>query len=76
MRAAAVWRAITLVRAVRGSGPGEPLRGMRQGWTATTRHTPRRLPMSWRTVCRLTAAGRLPVVWPSPVRCSEELSPP
>ncbi|MFI0928669.1 glycosyltransferase family 2 protein [Streptomyces sp. NPDC021012] len=55
-----VWTAITLVRAVRGGGLGETLRGTREGWT--TRHTQPRRPMSWRTVYRLTAAGRPPII--------------
>ncbi|MFB6901531.1 glycosyltransferase family 2 protein [Streptomyces hydrogenans] len=55
-----VWTAITLLRAVQGGGLGETLRGMREGWT--TRRTQRRRPMSWRTIYRLTAAGRPPIV--------------
>ncbi|MEW2626020.1 glycosyltransferase family 2 protein [Streptomyces sp. NPDC048106] len=55
-----VWTAIILVRAMRGGGLGETLRGMREGWT--TRHTQPRRPMSWRTVYRLTAAGRPPII--------------
>ncbi|GHG13080.1 glycosyltransferase family 2 protein [Streptomyces filamentosus] len=55
-----VWTTITLLRAVRGGGLGETLRGMREGWT--TRRTQPRRPMSWRTVYRLTAAGRPPIV--------------
>ncbi|MFJ9973992.1 glycosyltransferase family 2 protein [Streptomyces sp. NPDC090621] len=55
-----VWTAITLARAVRGGGLGQTLRGMREGWT--TRRTQRRRPMSWRTVYRLTAAGRPPII--------------
>lgn len=54
------WTTITLLRAVHGGGLGETLRGMREGWT--TRRTQRRRPMSWRTVYRLTAAGRPPIV--------------
>ncbi|KIF06334.1 glycosyl transferase [Streptomyces sp. RSD-27] len=55
-----VWTTITLARAVRGGGLGQTLRGMREGWT--TRRTQRRRPMSWRTVYRLTAAGRPPII--------------
>ncbi|MFE8941081.1 glycosyltransferase family 2 protein [Streptomyces sp. NPDC007872] len=55
-----VWTAITLARAARGGGLGETLRGMREGWT--TRRTQPRRPMSWRTVYRLTAAGRPPII--------------
>ncbi|MEU3607974.1 glycosyltransferase family 2 protein [Streptomyces sp. NPDC035033] len=55
-----VWTTITLFRAVRGGGLGDTLRGMREGWA--TRRTQRRRPMSWRTVYRLTAAGRPPIV--------------
>ncbi|WP_308409269.1 glycosyltransferase family 2 protein [Streptomyces sp. BV129] len=55
-----VWTVITLARAARGGGLGETLRGTREGWT--TRHTQRRSPMSWRTVYRLTAAGRPPII--------------
>ncbi|MFI9210295.1 glycosyltransferase family 2 protein [Streptomyces sp. NPDC053253] len=54
------WTVITLARAVRGGGVRETLHGMREGWT--TRRTQLRRPMSWRTVYRLTAAGRPPVV--------------
>lgn len=54
------WTTITLLRAVRGGGVYETLRGMREGWT--TRRTQRRRPMSRRTVYRLTAAGRPPVI--------------
>ncbi|MFH8257697.1 glycosyltransferase family 2 protein [Streptomyces roseolus] len=55
-----VWTAITLLRAVHGGGLGDTLRGMREGWA--TRRTQRRRPMSWRTVYRLTVAGRPPIV--------------
>lgn len=54
------WTTITLARAVRGDGLGQTLRGMREGWT--TRPTQRRRPMSWRTVYRLTASGRPPII--------------
>ncbi|MHC3393947.1 glycosyltransferase family 2 protein [Streptomyces lavendulocolor] len=54
------WTVITLARAVRGGGLRQTLRGMREGW-ATRRTQPRR-PMNWRTVYRLTAAGRPPVI--------------
>ncbi|MEU7354302.1 glycosyltransferase family 2 protein [Streptomyces albidoflavus] len=54
------WTAITLARAVRGGELDQTLRGMREGWT--TRRTQRRHPMSWRTVYRLTAAGRPPII--------------
>ncbi|MFB7597630.1 glycosyltransferase family 2 protein [Streptomyces sp. NPDC056160] len=55
-----VWTAITLARALRGGGLGETLRGMHEGWT--TRRTQPRRPMSWRTVYRLTATGRPPII--------------
>ncbi|MFE0776884.1 glycosyltransferase family 2 protein [Streptomyces sp. NPDC058861] len=55
-----VWTVITLARTVRGGGLGETLRGMREGWT--TRHTQPRRPMRWRTVYRLTATGRPPII--------------
>ncbi|MFF8592866.1 glycosyltransferase family 2 protein [Streptomyces sp. NPDC015220] len=54
------WAAITLARAVRTGGLGQTLRGMREGWTS--RRCQERRPMSWRTVCRLTKAGRPPVI--------------
>ncbi|MFE7453009.1 glycosyltransferase family protein, partial [Streptomyces griseus] len=54
------WTMITLARTVRGGGLGQTLRGMREGWTS--RGTQRRRPLSWRTVCRLTAAGRPPII--------------
>lgn len=54
------WTAITLTRAVRDGGLDQTLRGMGEGWT--TRRTQRRHPMSWRTVYRLTAAGRPPII--------------
>lgn len=54
------WTTITLARAVRRGGLSQTLRGMREGWTS--RHTQRRRPMSWRTVHRLTAAGRPPII--------------
>ncbi|WP_274036483.1 glycosyltransferase family 2 protein [Streptomyces sp. MMBL 11-1] len=54
------WTTITLARAMRVGGLGQTLRGMREGWT--TRRTQRRRPMSWRTVYRLTAAGRPPII--------------
>ncbi|MYR42895.1 glycosyltransferase [Streptomyces sp. SID5910] len=56
----AVWASITLARAARAGGLGQTLDGMREGWT--TRRTPKRRPMSWRTVWRLTIAGRPPVI--------------
>ncbi|MFF9854122.1 glycosyltransferase family 2 protein [Streptomyces litmocidini] len=55
-----VWTAITLFRAASGGGLGETLRGMREGWT--TRRAQRHRRMSWRTVYRLTTAGRPPIV--------------
>ncbi|WP_411084765.1 glycosyltransferase family 2 protein [Streptomyces sp. cmx-18-6] len=65
------WTTITLARAVRGGGPGQTLRGMREGWTS--RGTQGRRPMSRRTVYRLTAAGRPPIIRPlRPVRRFEE----
>ncbi|MCZ1012192.1 glycosyltransferase family 2 protein [Streptomyces lydicus] len=54
------WTVITLARAARGGGLRESLRGMYEGWT--TRHAQTRRPMGWRTVARLTAAGRPPVI--------------
>ncbi|MFD8609741.1 glycosyltransferase family 2 protein [Streptomyces sp. NPDC059631] len=54
------WTTITLARAVRGGGLRQTLRGMREGWTS--RGAQRRCPMSWRTVYRLTAAGRPPII--------------
>lgn len=62
-------------RAVRGGGPGQTPRGMREG--RTSRHTQRRRPMSWRAVYRLTAAGRPPAIRPlCPARHFEESSSP
>ncbi|WP_405682327.1 hypothetical protein [Streptomyces sp. NBC_00057] len=55
-----VWTAITLVRALRGGGVHESFGGMREGWDRRTEQL--RRPMSWRTVWRLTAAGRPPVI--------------
>ncbi|WP_406406762.1 glycosyltransferase [Streptomyces halstedii] len=54
------WTTITLARAVRRGGLSQTLCGMREGWTS--RLTQRRRPMSWRTVHRLTAAGRPPII--------------
>lgn len=54
------WTAITLARTVRTGGLGQTLRGMHEGWRS--RHRQERRPMSWRTVCRLTMAGRPPVI--------------
>ncbi|GAA2255676.1 glycosyltransferase [Kitasatospora cystarginea] len=56
----AVWTAVTAVRAVRGGGARESWRGFREGWAG--RRVQERRPMSWRTVWRLTAAGRPPVL--------------
>ncbi|GAA3381310.1 glycosyltransferase [Streptomyces sannanensis] len=56
----AVWTVITLARAVRGGGLRETLHGLREGWT--TRRVQTRRPMDWRTVRRLTAAGRPPII--------------
>ncbi|MDH6143521.1 GT2 family glycosyltransferase [Kitasatospora sp. GP30] len=55
-----VWTAATTVRAVRGGGARESWQGFREGWAG--RHDQDRRPMSWRTVLRLTAAGRPPVL--------------
>ncbi|MFI7104128.1 glycosyltransferase family 2 protein [Streptomyces sp. NPDC050161] len=55
-----VWSAITLARAFRSGGVRESLVGMREGWARRTEQ--QRAPMSWRTVWRLTAAGRPPVI--------------
>ncbi|MFE7779480.1 glycosyltransferase family 2 protein [Streptomyces nigrescens] len=55
-----VWTVITLVRSARGGQVRESLRGKREGWAR--RHEQQRRPMSWRTVWRLTAAGRPPVI--------------
>ncbi|MEU4359964.1 glycosyltransferase family 2 protein [Streptomyces virginiae] len=56
----AVWTAITLARAAHTGGLSETLAGMREGWT--NRRAQERRPMSWRTVWRLTIAGRPPVI--------------
>ncbi|MEU8777085.1 glycosyltransferase [Streptomyces sp. NPDC048606] len=61
-----VWSTATAVRAVRAGGAGgasgarDSLRGFREGWAG--RHRQERRPMSWRTVVRLTAAGRPPII--------------
>ncbi|MBV9023979.1 MAG: glycosyltransferase family 2 protein [Streptomycetaceae bacterium] len=55
-----VWTVITLARALRGGGVGESLGGMREG--RARRSEQQRRPMSWRTVWRLTKAGRPPVI--------------
>ncbi|WP_431045296.1 glycosyltransferase family 2 protein [Streptomyces sp. P1-3] len=55
-----VWTIATAVRAVRGGGARESLRGFREGWAG--RHRQDRRPMRWRTVLRLTAAGRPPLL--------------
>ncbi|WP_443059190.1 glycosyltransferase family 2 protein [Streptomyces sp. NBC_00435] len=55
-----IWAAVTALRGVRGGGRQESLQGFREGW-ATRRDQPRR-PLRWRTVARLTAAGRPPVL--------------
>ncbi|MFF2196388.1 glycosyltransferase family 2 protein [Streptomyces sp. NPDC058157] len=55
-----VWATATALRAVRGGGAREAFGGWREGWTG--RHDQIRRPMSWRTVLRLAAAGRPPVV--------------
>ncbi|OUE08615.1 Glycosyl transferase family 2 [Clavibacter michiganensis] len=54
------WTAVQLLRSARHrDGLGTWLRGWREGWT--TSPGPRR-PMSWRTVLRMTRAGRPPVI--------------
>ena len=56
----ATWTAVQLIRSARGGdGLGTWLRGWWEGWT-----TPpgRRRPLSWRTVLRMTRAGRPPVI--------------
>ncbi|MET9658127.1 glycosyltransferase family 2 protein [Streptomyces sp. NPDC006510] len=55
-----VWTVITLVRCLRGGGTRECLAGMREGWAG--RRDQVRRPMSWRTVVRLTRAGRPPAI--------------
>ncbi|MFF4645863.1 glycosyltransferase family 2 protein [Streptomyces sp. NPDC001389] len=55
-----VWTTATALRAVRGGGAQESLRGFREGWAGRRRQE--RRPMKWRTVLRLTAAGRPPLV--------------
>lgn len=54
------WTTITLTRAVHAGGVDETLRGTHEGWTS--RHHRERRPMSWRTVWRLTRAGRPPII--------------
>ncbi|MFJ8752140.1 glycosyltransferase family 2 protein [Streptomyces sp. NPDC102441] len=54
------WTTITLARSLRHRGIRESLPGMREGWAL--RHVQIRNPMSWRTVWRLTRAGRPPVI--------------
>ncbi|WP_406499858.1 glycosyltransferase [Streptomyces sp. NBC_00846] len=56
----AIWAFITAVRSARGGGACESFRGLREGWSR--RRDQARCPMSWRTVLRLTAAGRPPVI--------------
>lgn len=55
-----VWTTATALRALRGGGAGESLRGFREGWAG--RHGQDRRPMRWRTALRLTAAGRPPLL--------------
>ncbi|MFI1283850.1 glycosyltransferase family 2 protein [Streptomyces sp. NPDC020858] len=56
----AVWAAITSFRAVRAGGIRESVAGLREGWAG--RRAQERRPMGWRTVVRLTTAGRPPVI--------------
>ncbi|OUE31672.1 Glycosyl transferase family 2 [Clavibacter michiganensis] len=54
------WTAVQLLRSARDrDGLGTWLRGWREGWTTSPGE---RRPMSWRTVLRMTRAGRPPVI--------------
>ncbi|WP_073949793.1 glycosyltransferase family 2 protein [Streptomyces kebangsaanensis] len=53
------WIVATALRSWHGGGR-ESLKGLREGWAG--RHRQRRRPMDWRTVSRLTTAGRPPVI--------------
>ncbi|WP_043672832.1 glycosyltransferase family 2 protein [Clavibacter michiganensis] len=54
------WTAVQLLRSARNrDGLGTWLRGWREGWTTAPGE---RRPMSWRTVLRMTRAGRPPVI--------------
>ncbi|MFE4261998.1 glycosyltransferase family 2 protein [Streptomyces sp. NPDC056883] len=55
-----IWTAVTALRGLRGGGLRDSLQGLREGWA--TRHDQLRRPLRWRTVARLTAAGRPPVL--------------
>ncbi|MFT2706577.1 glycosyltransferase family 2 protein [Clavibacter zhangzhiyongii] len=54
------WTAVQLIRSARNrDGLGTWLRGWREGWTTSPGA---RRPLSWRTVLRMTRAGRPPVI--------------
>ncbi|MFD7027471.1 glycosyltransferase family 2 protein [Streptomyces sp. NPDC059917] len=54
-----LWIAVTALRS-RSGGGRESLKGLREGWAGRRRQ--QRRPMSWRTVLRLTKAGRPPII--------------